>query len=33
VDDRRDLARAKQRNAGKSGTNWETVKKELDLQF
>jgi len=28
LDDRRELARAKKRNAGKAGTDWETVKKE-----
>ena len=33
LDDRRDLARAKQRNAGKPGTDWETVKQELGLPF
>ena len=33
LDDRRDLARSKQRNAGKPGTEWETVKKEIGLQF
>jgi hypothetical protein len=33
LDDRRDLARAKQRNAGKPGTGWQTVKKELGLEF
>jgi hypothetical protein len=31
LDDRRDLARAKQKNAGKPGTDWKTVKKELGL--
>lgn len=33
LDDRRELARAKQRNAGKRGTGWETVKKELGFEF
>lgn len=33
LDDRRELARAKQRNAGKPGTDWETVKKELGFEF
>ena len=33
LDDRRELTRAKQRNAGKRGTNWETVKKELGFEF
>ena len=33
LDDRRELARAKQRNAGKRGTDWETVKKELGFDF
>jgi len=33
LDDRRELARAKKRNAGKSGTNWETVKKEFGFDF
>ncbi|MBM3836609.1 MAG: hypothetical protein FJ398_01395 [Verrucomicrobia bacterium] len=32
-DDRRELARAKKRNAGKRGTDWETVKKELGFEF
>jgi hypothetical protein len=32
-DDRRELARAKQRNAGKRGTDWEVVKTELGLEF
>jgi hypothetical protein len=31
--DRRKLARAKKRNAGKPGTDWESVKKELGLIF
>ena len=33
LDDRRELARAKQRNAGKRGTDWGTVKKELGFKF
>ena len=33
LDDRRELARAKKRNAGKPGTNWEVVKKELGFDF
>ena len=33
LDDRRELARAKQRNAGKRGTDWETVKRELGFEF
>ena len=33
LDDRRELARAKKRNAGKQGTEWETVKKELGFEF
>jgi hypothetical protein len=33
LDDRRELARAKKRNAHKPGTDWETVKKELGLKF
>jgi hypothetical protein len=33
LDDRRELARAKKKNAGKPGTNWSTVKKELGLEF
>ena len=33
LDDRRKLARAKQRNAGKRGTDWEAVKKELGFEF
>jgi hypothetical protein len=33
LDDRRELARAKQRNAGKPGTDWETVRQELGFQF
>jgi hypothetical protein len=33
LDDRRDLARAKKRNAGKPGTNWSEVKKEFGFDF
>ena len=33
LDDRRELARAKKRNDGKPGTNWEAVKKELGFEF
>jgi hypothetical protein len=33
LDDRRELARAKHRNAGKPGKDWETVKKELGSTF
>jgi len=33
LEDRRELARAKKRNAGKTGTDWETVKKELGFSF
>ena len=33
LDDRRELARAKQRNAGKPGTDWESVKTELGFEF
>jgi hypothetical protein len=33
LDDRRELARAKKRNGGKPGTNWEVVKKELGFEF
>jgi predicted nucleic acid-binding Zn-ribbon protein len=33
LDDRRELSRAKKRNAGKPGANWETVKKELGFDF
>jgi hypothetical protein len=32
MDDRRELARARKRNAGKAGTNWATVRKELGLE-
>jgi hypothetical protein len=31
--DRRELARAKKRNHGKAGTDWETVKKEFGFDF
>jgi len=33
LDDRRALARAKKRNAGKTGTDWESVKKEFGFDF
>jgi hypothetical protein len=33
LDDRRELARAKKRNAGKAGTDWESVKKECGFDF
>lgn len=33
LDDRRELARAKARNAGKPGTDWEAARKELGLEF
>jgi len=33
LDDRRELARAKKRNAGKPGANWDSVKKELGFEF
>jgi ABC-type transporter Mla subunit MlaD len=33
LDDRRELARAKKRNAGKRGTAWAAVKKELGFEF
>jgi chromosome segregation ATPase len=33
LDDRRELARAKKKNAGKPGTNWPAVRKELGLEF
>ena len=32
LDDRRELARAKKRNAGKPGAPWRSVKKELGLE-
>jgi hypothetical protein len=33
LDDRRELARAKKRNNGKAGRDWETVKKEFGFDF
>jgi hypothetical protein len=33
LDDRRELAHAKKRNAGKPGTDWESVKKEFGFDF
>jgi predicted nucleic acid-binding Zn-ribbon protein len=33
LDDRRDLARAKKENAGKPGTDWQTVKKQFGFEF
>lgn len=33
LDDRRELARAKKRNAGKPGTNWASIKKEFGFDF
>jgi hypothetical protein len=33
LDDRRELARAKKRNAGKPGADWESVKKEFGFDF
>jgi hypothetical protein len=33
LDDRRELARAKKRNAGKAGTDWESVKEEFGFDF
>jgi hypothetical protein len=33
LDDRRELARAKKRNAGKAGTDWKTVAKEFGFEF
>ena len=33
LDDRRELARAKKRNADKPGANWDAVKKELGFEF
>jgi len=33
LDDRRELARARHRNAGKRGTHWEAVKRELGFEF
>ena len=33
LDDRRELSRAKKRNQGKPGTDWDTVKKEFGFKF
>jgi hypothetical protein len=33
LDDRRELARAKKRNAGKPGSDWASIKKELGFDF
>jgi hypothetical protein len=33
LEDRRDLARAKERNGGKPGIAWESVKKEFGFDF
>ena len=33
LDDRRELARAKKRNGGKAGADWESVKKEFGFDF
>ena len=33
LDDRRDLARARKKNADKPGTDWETIKKEFGFKF
>jgi len=33
LDDGRELARAKKKNAGKPGTDWQTVKKEFGFKF
>ena len=33
LDDRRELGRAKRRNAGKPGADWESVKKEFGFDF
>ena len=33
LDDRRELARARQRNAGKPSNDWQTVKKQLGFKF
>ena len=33
LDDRRELARAKKRNAGKPGTNWASLKEEFGFDF
>ncbi len=33
LEDRRDLARARKKNAGKPGTDWAAAKKELGFNF
>jgi hypothetical protein len=33
LDDRRELARARKRNGGKSGASWESVKREFGFNF
>jgi hypothetical protein len=33
LDDRRELARAKKRNAGKPGSDWASIKKEFGFDF
>jgi hypothetical protein len=33
LDDRRDLTRARQNNAGKPGMDWKTVKQEFGFEF
>jgi hypothetical protein len=33
LDDRRELARAKKRNGGKTGADWVSVKKEFGFDF
>lgn len=33
LDDRRELARAKKRNGGKAGSDWESVRKEFGFDF
>jgi len=33
LDDRRELARAKKRNAGKPGSNWDSLKNEFGFEF
>ena len=33
LDDRRELARAKQRNAARQGTDWESLKVEIGFEF
>ena len=33
LEDRRELAGAKERNAGKPGSDWKTVKKEFEFDF